>query len=151
MSFWQWCFWYMKMSKHDNHSRRSRVQHLKQLQSTLGLNSVNFGTKTFKSLMGILCTSNCTKSCKCKMKLPSHKGLKSTIDLSSRRFSSNPIYSSIDINISNRTTHTPVLKQSLQGFVHCIKVVDISAIFSDSPRSTMKIRTVKLRKGKQKK
>lgn len=79
-------------------------------QLTLGLNNMNFGTETFKSLMR--CTMSAISLANVKVKLPSHKGLKSTTDLSSKRLSSNPIYSRTDINISTGTTHTPVLRQT---------------------------------------
>lgn len=86
-----------------------------------------------------------------KMKLPSHKGLKSPIDLSSKRLSSNPICSRTDINISTGTTHTPVFQQSSQDFLHYIKIFDILTIFPTSPPSGMKTKSVKLGRGKKRK
>lgn len=96
------------------------------------------------------------QSCIVKVKLPSQKGLKSTIDLSSKKLSSNPAYSKIDINFSTGTTHSST-SQSQQDFLHCIKIFDISAAFPISLPSWMKKRTIcetgwkKKRKKKQQK
>lgn len=105
--------------------------------------------KLSKAWWGVLCASHCNKSCKCKNEITFPQGLKSPIDLSSKRLSSNPICSRTDINISTGTTHTPVFQQSLQDFLHYIKIFDISAIFPTSPPSGMKTKSVKL--GRRKK
>lgn len=112
----------MKMCKCDNHfpSRRSRAKRIPEMatQLTLGLNNTNLAGKLSKAWWGVLVLN---KSCIVKVKLPSQKGLKSTIDLYSKKLSSNPAYSRIDINFLTGTTHTLLLDRVSKTFSSALK------------------------------